>query len=85
MTPSTLSQFVWSTTNKVGCAWKDCQSSLGFNLYVCNYMPPGNWAGRNVYERGSPCSQCPKGTCCPHKCPNKLQATYEGLCAAEKP
>lgn len=86
MKVSVLSQLLWSKTNKVGCAWKDCQSKLGTNIYVCNYMPAGNEMGGHVYQSGRPCSQCPKGTCCSHLCPNrnKAELTYEGLCAAEE-
>ncbi|XP_075548965.1 venom allergen 5-like isoform X2 [Dermacentor variabilis] len=81
MRVSVLSQLLWSKSNKVGCAWKDCTSKTGNNMYLCNYMPAGNEMGGHVYMSGRPCSRCPKDTCCSHLCPHKTQPAYEGLCA----
>ncbi len=39
-------QIVWKTTTKVGCAKIECD---GYNLWVCNYDPPGNWVGEKPY------------------------------------
>ena len=39
-------QIVWETTQKVGCAKIQCD---GFDLWVCNYDPPGNWVGEKPY------------------------------------
>ena len=37
---------------------------------VCNYGPGGNNSGEDVYKKGSPGSECPKGT----------KNTSQGLC-----
>ena len=39
-------QIVWETTQKVGCAKIQCD---GFDLWMCNYDPPGNWVGEKPY------------------------------------
>lgn len=39
-------QIVWKTTEKVGCAKIECD---GYDLWVCNYDPPGNWVGEKPY------------------------------------
>jgi len=39
-------QIVWETTQKVGCAKIDCG---GYDIWVCNYAPPGNWVGEKPY------------------------------------
>lgn len=39
-------QIVWSTTKKVGCTKIACD---GFDIWVCNYDPPGNWVGQKPY------------------------------------
>ena len=39
-------QIVWNTTSKVGCAKIQCD---GYDLWVCNYDPPGNWVGEKPY------------------------------------
>ncbi|PRP79382.1 hypothetical protein PROFUN_12932, partial [Planoprotostelium fungivorum] len=44
-----LTQVVWETTTKVGCA---CGSTC--KLVVCNYNPPGNFQGRQPF----PASKC---------------------------
>lgn len=58
-----FSQIVWATTTKVGCATQYCSGGLantGSNVppyfTVCNYDPPGNYAGEydNVKHYVSP-------------------------------
>ncbi|MEM0940962.1 MAG: CAP domain-containing protein [Bacteroidota bacterium] len=39
-------QVVWKTTKKVGCAKITCD---GYDLWICNYDPPGNWEGKRPY------------------------------------
>jgi pathogenesis-related protein 1 len=39
-------QLVWSDTREVGCA---VARGGGREVWVCNYDPPGNWAGRRPY------------------------------------
>ncbi|EEH41494.1 hypothetical protein PAAG_03057 [Paracoccidioides lutzii Pb01] len=40
-----FTQIVWKSTKSVGCATVKCSNYLGWNT-VCNYSPPGNFAGR---------------------------------------
>jgi uncharacterized protein YkwD len=49
-------QLVWRTTTGVGCAMKRCTSNSPFapdfttwDLWVCNYTPPGNVEGERPY------------------------------------
>jgi pathogenesis-related protein 1 len=39
-------QIVWGDTKEVGCA---VARGGGREVWVCNYDPPGNWAGRRPY------------------------------------
>ena len=39
-------QIVWSGTKEVGCA---VARGRGREVWVCNYDPPGNWAGKLPY------------------------------------
>ena len=39
-------QIVWETTKRVGCAKIECN---GYDIWVCNYDPPGNWVGEKPY------------------------------------
>jgi pathogenesis-related protein 1 len=39
-------QIVWGDTKEVGCA---VARGGGREVWVCNYEPPGNWAGRRPY------------------------------------
>jgi hypothetical protein len=51
-------QIVWSTTTAVGCAQAQCTTGSPFadsgpfthwTMSVCDFNPPGNWAGQNPY------------------------------------
>lgn len=47
-------QVVWRATTAVGCAVQTCSSGGPFGggsweLWVCNYAPPGNYAGQRPY------------------------------------
>ena len=39
-------QVVWGDTKEVGCA---VARGAGREIWVCDYDPPGNWAGRRPY------------------------------------
>jgi|HubBroStandDraft_6_1064221.scaffolds.fasta_scaffold326275_2 pathogenesis-related protein 1 len=39
-------QIVWGDTKEVGCA---VARGGGREIWVCNYDPPGNWAGKRPY------------------------------------
>lgn len=39
-------QIIWGDTQEVGCA---VARGGGREVWVCNYDPPGNWAGRRPY------------------------------------
>jgi pathogenesis-related protein 1 len=43
-------QVVWKDTTEVGCAMAVCGNNA--QIWVCNYSPAGNIAGRNLFERG---------------------------------
>lgn len=43
-------QVVWRDTERVGCGYSTCRSQgLSFEVWVCNYDPPGNYIGRTPY------------------------------------
>jgi len=49
-------QLVWRDTTSVGCATRICSTGSPFGgsfptwqLWVCNYDPPGNWVGERPY------------------------------------
>ncbi|NMO13833.1 hypothetical protein HPC49_38300 [Pyxidicoccus fallax] len=49
-------QVVWRTTKRVGCATQVCDKNSPFGaqfprwqLWVCNYAPPGNYVGQRPY------------------------------------
>lgn len=48
-------QMVWRDTRQMGCGIRDCSTGSPFQgfanwtLVVCNYTPPGNWAGQRPY------------------------------------
>lgn len=41
-------QVVWRTTRMVGCAMAVCEDTKD-QIWVCQYQPAGNWAGRKPY------------------------------------
>jgi len=61
-------QVVWATSRHIGCAYHRCQPLAGLSsafskaLYlVCNYGPPGNYAGAKPFTKGPACSKCGSG------------------------
>ncbi|CAL4076686.1 unnamed protein product [Meganyctiphanes norvegica] len=73
-------QLIWAKTREVGCGavfyylYKEKKGKLRKTYgrtFVCNYGPSGNFKGGQVYERGSPASNCENG----------VSTTYENLCA----
>jgi len=41
-----FTQVVWKGTTEIGCGFKSgCTTSLGANVWVCQYNPPGNHIG----------------------------------------
>ena len=40
-------QVVWAGSERVGCGVSVCDT--GWELWVCNYDPPGNWVGEKPY------------------------------------
>jgi pathogenesis-related protein 1 len=48
-------QVVWAATTQVGCAKQSCTrnspfgSSASWEIWVCNYAPPGNYVGQKPY------------------------------------
>ncbi|XP_063703640.1 venom allergen 5-like isoform X2 [Culicoides brevitarsis] len=49
------SQMIWAGTNLVGCGFSYYRAQGRYNkLYVCNYGPAGNVAGRLPYQPGYP-------------------------------
>ncbi|KAK5964420.1 SCP domain-containing protein [Trichostrongylus colubriformis] len=53
------SKMAWWNNLQVGCAINQCD---GLKLVVCMYSPGGNDVGKQIYNVGAPCSQCP-GQC----------------------
>lgn len=39
-------QIVWESTTAVGCAMSTCD---GYDIWVCQYNPPGNYVGQKPY------------------------------------
>jgi pathogenesis-related protein 1 len=44
-------QVVWRNTKRVGCGYSTCDGDDGFTyeIWVCNYDPPGNYIGQTPY------------------------------------
>jgi uncharacterized protein YkwD len=49
-------QLVWKSSKRLGCAVQSCSINTPFgpkfpnwDLWVCNYSPPGNYAGQKPY------------------------------------
>jgi len=43
-------QLVWRNTRRVGCGYSTCQSGqFTYEIWVCNYDPPGNYIGQTPY------------------------------------
>ncbi|XP_019399478.1 PREDICTED: glioma pathogenesis-related protein 1-like [Crocodylus porosus] len=62
-------QVVWDNSYKVGCAVSFCPEVAGIKNaghFICNYAPSGNYP-RKPYQKGAPCSQCPRGDTCVNK------------------
>lgn len=79
-----FTQLAWATTWKVGCGYVKYPSgsALRFEkLYTCAYGPGGNVRGEDVYKVGTPCSDCPEGTCCGGSCRRYgITPIHNGLC-----
>ncbi|KXS13276.1 PR-1-like protein [Gonapodya prolifera JEL478] len=43
-------QMIWETTTQVGCGVATCS---GWDFWVCQYSPPGNWVDKTPYTIGS--------------------------------
>ncbi|XP_032893890.1 GLIPR1-like protein 1 [Amblyraja radiata] len=67
-------QVVWENTYKVGCAVTSCPNGIKSSglkgsavVFVCNYAPAGNYAGRSPFAKGttacSGCTTCSKKLC----------------------
>lgn len=76
-------QVVWANSLRLGCGKKtgctcdngqaDCRKNM--QVFLCQYDPPGNYAGAKPYKTGDICSECPMGFgCC-----------EEGLCIGKPP
>ncbi|KAK6725962.1 hypothetical protein RB195_004339 [Necator americanus] len=48
-------QMVWQETVKLGCYVQTCPKMC---YVVCQYGPAGNMMGKDIYEKGEPCSKC---------------------------
>ncbi|XP_068217769.1 uncharacterized protein [Palaemon carinicauda] len=67
-------QMMWSNSYKVGCGFTMfLEGGWWKKLYTCDYGPSGNILSYQMYERGRPCSSCPRDTVCSEQ--------YPGLCA----
>ncbi|KAL6743738.1 hypothetical protein Aduo_016745 [Ancylostoma duodenale] len=62
-------QMVWQKTSAIGCGIVNCPT---MTYVVCNYKEAGNMLNGLIYEKGDPCSKCPKG--------DKCAQTEEKLC-----
>jgi len=70
------SQMIWAGTNLVGCGFSYYRQSGQYKkLYVCNYGPAGNVAGRLPYQPGYP-------QCTGYGMDNSQ--SYPGLCLSDE-
>ena len=43
-------QVVWRNTTEIGCGVATCkEGALTWDIWICNYAPPGNIAGQKPY------------------------------------
>jgi len=42
-------QLVWRDTERVGCGLSTCENGYDYEIWVCNYDPPGNFIGEAPY------------------------------------
>merc|ERR1712115_357808 len=52
-------QVVWQNSDKVGCGYVDCRDEEEMWMLTCNYLPTGNFNGKDKCIPGEPCSNCP--------------------------
>nr|XP_032834071.1 peptidase inhibitor 16-like [Petromyzon marinus]XP_032834072.1 peptidase inhibitor 16-like [Petromyzon marinus]XP_032834073.1 peptidase inhibitor 16-like [Petromyzon marinus] len=70
-------QLVWATAEEVGCGSHLCPTVKNLDVknahvFVCNYLPSGNFEDERPYRVGTPCSKCSG------KCHNKICFRAEG-------
>ncbi|XP_031205496.1 GLIPR1-like protein 1 [Mastomys coucha] len=70
-------QVVWAKTFKIGCAVSNCPHLTGNSagLFLCNYVPAGNFLGVKPYTKGDPCSMCGDKACENNLCSSKNSRT----------
>jgi len=74
------SQVVGARSAQVGCGFAQCPSVsvsgdtwTNVLIVVCDYTPAGNMEGEEIYEKGSPCSNCDsEKSGAGYKCVNNL-------------
>ncbi|XP_070531985.1 uncharacterized protein [Ptychodera flava] len=54
-------QVAWAQSYQVGCGIQDCGL---WHVTTCNYRPAGNSPGRQPYQSGYVCGQCPSPSWC---------------------
>jgi pathogenesis-related protein 1 len=43
-------QLIWGNTERIGCGYATCENAdFQFEIWVCNYDPPGNFIGQTPY------------------------------------
>lgn len=42
-------QLIWRDTRRVGCGYATCEDGYIYEIWVCNYDPPGNFVGQTPY------------------------------------
>jgi len=72
-------QVLWAKSYAVGCgvletpAWSSTDPGTHDTVFMCFYGEAGSIRGAKIYTKGTPGSQCPKGTA--------LEKNGSGLCA----